>query len=152
MEESWDEVVASLAATYGLTAWGTKLGYGSSLTVELGDPVTPGTERGLYHLWIYLAVWRIEDGSTVLAGSEDDHDELAAKVTVLDGRKLVSITVEHPSLSARFEFEGGLVLVTFSVYSADEDHWMIFRPNGTVLAMGPGSTWSVEASDHPNVP
>jgi hypothetical protein len=150
--ESWDEVVASLTATYGLTAWGTKLGYGSFLDLELGESVAPRGERGLYHLWIYLAVWRIEDGSTILAGSEDDHDELATKVTVLDGRKLASVTVEHPSLSTRFEFEGGLVLITFSVYSSDGEHWMLFRPNGTVLTMGPGSTWRVGPSAHPNLP
>jgi hypothetical protein len=151
MTESWDEVVASLTAAYGLEAWGTTLGHGSFLTLELGESVAPGGERGRYHLWIYLAAWRIEDGSTVLAGSEDDHDELAGKVTVLDGRKLASITVEHPSLSTRFEFEGGLVLITFSVYSTDGEHWMLFRPNGTVLTMGPGPTWSVEPSNHPNL-
>ena len=152
MTESWDEVVASLTAAYGLEAWGTKLGHGSFLTVELGDPTASSNGHGRYHLWIYLAVWRIEDGSPVLAGSEDDRDELAGKVTVLDGRKLTSIAVEHPSLSTRFEFEGGLVLITFSVSSHEDEHWMLFRPDGTVLTMGPGSTWSVEASDHPNAP
>jgi hypothetical protein len=148
--ESWDEVVASLTAAYGLTVWGTRLGYGSFLTLELGEPVPPGSERGRYHLWIYLAVWRIEDGSTMIAASEDDRDELAGKVTVLDGRRLASISVEHPSLSTRFEFEGGLVLVTFSVSSSEGEHWMLFRPDGTVLTMGPGSTWSVEAADAPS--
>ena len=147
MTESWDEVVASLTAAYGLTAGGTKLGQGSCLTLELGEPVTPGEERGRYHLWTQLAVWRIEDSSTVLAGSEDDRDELARKVTVLEGRRLGSITVEHPSLSTRFEFEGGLVLVTFSVYSVDGEHWMLSRPDGTVLTIGPDSTWSVKAAD-----
>ena len=152
MTESWDEVVASLTAAYGLTAWGTKLGQGSFLTLELGEPVTPGGERGRYHLWIYLAAWRIEDETDVLAGSEDDHDGLAGKVTVLDGRRLASISVEHPSLSTRFEFEGGLVLITFSVYSTDGEHWMLFRPDGTVLTMGPGSSWSVGPNEHPNRP
>ena len=150
--ESWDEVVASLTAAYGLQAWGTRLGHGSFLTVELGESEATGRAYGRYHLWIYMAGWRIEDGMTMLAASEDDRDELAGKVTVLDGRKLTSVTVEHPSLSARFEFEGGLVLITFSLYSTDEDHWMLFRPDGNVLTMGPGSSWSVEPSDHPNLP
>lgn len=152
MTESWDEVVASLTAAYGLEAWGTTLGHGSFLTVELGEPITPGSAHGRYHLWLYLTAWRIEDGTSMLAGSEDDREELAGKVTALDGRKLASVAVEPRSLSARFEFEGGLALITFSLYSAGEDHWMLFRPDGTVLTMGPGTTWSVEASDHPSRP
>jgi len=36
--QSWDEVVARLTAAYGLTVWGTQLGHGSFLTLELGEP------------------------------------------------------------------------------------------------------------------
>ncbi|HZA05506.1 MAG TPA: hypothetical protein VE617_13155 [Propionibacteriaceae bacterium] len=149
--ESWDEVVASLTAAYGLSAWGAELGDGSFLTLELGEPSMPGGERGLYHLSISRAGWRIEDEAAVLAGSADDYDELARRVRVLDGRKLASITVEHPSLSARFEFQGGLALITFSLSSTEGEHWMLFRPDGTVLTMGPGSTWSAGPSEHPSV-
>ena len=151
MTDSWDEVVASLTAAYGLHAWGTNLGQGSFLTIELGEPKVPGSTHGPYHLWISTAGWRIEDGMSMLAGSEDNRDQLAGKVAVLEGRKLSSVAVEPPSLSARFAFEGGLVLITFSLHSTDQDHWMLFRPDGTVLTMGPGSTWSVRASDHPNL-
>jgi hypothetical protein len=150
--ESWDEVVGTLTAAYGLHASGTNLGQGSLLAVELGEPEPPGNAPGRYHLWICTAGWRIEDGTDMLAGSEDSRDELAGKVTVLDGRKLASVAIEHPSLSARFAFEGGLELITFSLHSTDQEHWMLFRPDGTVLTMGPGSTWSVQPSDHPNVP
>jgi hypothetical protein len=75
-------------------------------------------------------------------------DELAEKVPILDGRALCSIAVEHPSLSTRFSFEGGLVLTTFSESRTDE-HWMLFRPDGTVVTAGPGSAFSVEPAKGP---
>lgn len=105
MTESWDEVVAGLTAAYGLEAWGTTLGHGSFLTVELGGAAA-ASAHGATTCGSSQSAWRIEDGESMIAGSEDDRDALAGKVTVLDGR--------------------------------------------TVLTMGPGPTWSVEAADHPN--
>jgi hypothetical protein len=149
MSESWDDVVASLTAAYGLKAWGTKLGHGSFLTVELGEPETAGGVHGKFHLWVYLAGWRLENATEVIAASEDDREELARKVAMLDGRILTRIIIEQPSLSARFEFDQGLVLATFSLYSAEYEHWMLYRLDGTVLTAGPGSSWSVEPASGP---
>lgn len=98
------------------------VGHGSFLTVELGEPETAGGMHGIFHLWVYLAGWRLENATEVIAASEDDREELARKVAVLDGRILTKIIIEQPSLSARFEFDQGLVLATFSLYSADYEH------------------------------
>jgi hypothetical protein len=146
--ESWDEVVASLSGAYGLKAWGSELGYGSFVTVSFGER-QPGKDYGSYYLWIYMAPWRLEDAEAVLAGSEDeDRAEVAKKIAMLDGRVLISIAVEYPSLSARFEFEGGLVLTTFSESRTDEQ-WMFFRPDGSVITAGPGSSLWVEPASGP---
>jgi hypothetical protein len=147
--ESWDEVIASMSEACGLRAWGTELGYGSFLTVEFGERQL-GEDYGSYHLSIEMACWRLEDADTMLAGSEDENRaEVTEKVRVLDGRALRSITVEYPSLSARFEFEGGLVLTTFSIYSADSEHWKLFRPDGLVVTAEAGSSFWIERAAGP---
>lgn len=148
IEETWDEVIASLSGAYGLTAWGSELGYGSFVTVSFGER-QPRSDHGSYFLWIYMAPWRLEDAKAVLAGSEDeDRAEVAKKVAMLDGRALTGIVVEYPSLSARFDFEGGLVLTAFSESRTDE-HWMFFRPDGMVITSGPGSSLWVEPASGP---
>ena len=141
MAENWDELVASLSGAYGLTAVGTTLLEHSELIVELGDPEAGASERR-YRLRIYGTAWRLESGDDVLAGSADESDDLAAQVARVDGETLRSITVEPRSLSARFAFDGGLILITFSVYSHGFEHWSLRRPDGTELTAGPGWAWS----------
>lgn len=147
MAETWDEVLASLAGAYGLTTWGAELGHGSFITVEFGER-QPGEDHGLYHLWVYMAPWRLEDADKMLAASEDDRDELAKKIPMLNGLALTAIAVEHPSLSTRFEFDGGLVLTTFSDSRTDE-HWMFFRPDGMVVTAGPGPAFWLQPAAGP---
>lgn len=140
---SWDEAMASLTAAYGLRTWGTKLGHGSFLTLELGEPTPADPTHGAYHLWVYLTAWRI-DGDTMLAASEDDRATLAERVRVLDERTLTGVEVDPVSLSARFIFSGGLTLSTFSIYTGEDEHWMLWRPDRMVLTAGPGNTWTLE--------
>lgn len=146
MTESWNEVVGSLAAAYGRTAAATTLGEYALLTVELVETEGQGADRR-YRLSISGAVWRLEDGDTVLAASADESDDLAERVARLNGRALVSVAVEPRSLSARFAFDGGLSLVTFSVYTHAVEHWALCRPDGTVLVAGPGSAWSIDSTE-----
>jgi hypothetical protein len=141
---TWADTQARLDAAVGRTAWGATLGTGSFLTVEFGDRVEqpPGKAHGEFHLWVYQSAWRIEMPGAVLGSSEDPRESLAASVRYLDGRALTAITVEAPSLSATFSFTDGLTLRTFSVVTADADHWMFFVPGGDVLTAGPGPSWS----------
>jgi hypothetical protein len=59
----------------------------------------------------------------MLVASEDD--DLAQKVEVLNGRSIQKIIIERPSLLSVFEFDQGVKLITFSIYTAGEDHWML---------------------------
>jgi hypothetical protein len=134
-------VIASAAV--GRKAWGTTLGVGSFLTVELGasatSAATPTKEHGEYHLWVYCSAWRIQTADAVVASSEDAREVLEKSVPVLDGLELVAVSIEHPSLSANFQFEGGISLTTFSIFSTDYEHWMLYGPGGTVLTAGPAA-------------
>lgn len=139
-------VESRLAAAYGRTAWGTALGVGSFLTVELGEqqaaPTPQEKTHGEFHLWVYCSAWRIETAQEIIASSEDPREALEAAVRHLDGRSLSEIRIERPSLSTVFSFSGGTVLRTFSIFSKDYEHWMFYLPDGSVFTAGPGSTWS----------
>lgn len=134
-------------AARGRPAWGTRLGVGSFLTVELGDerPATgtSGTggprSHGEFHVWVYCSAWRIETPTAVLASSEDDRDSLEAAVRVLDGKVLADARVDSPSLSLALTFEDGTTLRTFSIFTDGYEHWMLYLPQGDVITAGPGT-------------
>jgi hypothetical protein len=139
-------VSAALAAAYGQRVWGSALGHGSFLTLELGAVRAAGEPgrgpRGVFHLWIYCAAWRIETAAEMIACSEDPRERLQSVVTVLDGHTLRAAQVQWPSLSASFHFDGGLVLRTFTLTTAEYEHWFFYQPDETVLTAGPGSAVS----------
>jgi hypothetical protein len=136
----------AVAAAQGRPVWGTRLGVGSFLTLELGAelPASAPTRagetprHGEFHVWVYCSAWRIETPQAVLASSEDPRETLAGAVRVLDGKVLAGVRVEPPSLSATFSFVDGTVLRTFSIFSADYEHWMVYLPDGQVVTAGPG--------------
>jgi hypothetical protein len=141
---SLDEVKARFATAIGKAAWGTAMGEGSFLTVEIGDAVEQVGRKmhGEFHLWIYCSAWRIETPLEVLASSEDDRDTLKSRVGLLDGRSLDGIEIEQPSLSATFRFSGDVRLRTFSIFTHDVEHWLFYLPDGAVFTAGPSSRWS----------
>ena len=144
-DASFAELVSGLV---GLPAWNARQGHGSFLTFEFGDPVPAASDErvhGVWHLWVYMVSWRIEDAATILAACEDDRDTIAAALARLEGRSLTSITAVGPALDTVFDFDG-LYLRTFALWSrAEQGHcesWLLFRPDGHVLAIEAGGSWS----------
>ena len=97
-------------------------------------------------MWITYSAWRLEHGSDVLAASEDPRPKLEAAVRHLDGLALQSVDIVSPSLDALFAFEKGVTLRIFPIYSEQYEHWKLFTPNGQVLVVGPGTTWSYKSA------
>jgi hypothetical protein len=56
---------------------------------------------------------------------------------VIDG----GAAVFHP-FDTIFTFEQHVVLRLFSAHAYDMERWMLFVPDGNVLTLGPGVTWS----------
>ncbi len=141
------ELLAYLA---GRRAWSPRLGIGSFLTLEIGEATAPSTTRrgrevthGEYHMWVYCSAWRIDLGSEILCGSEDDREHIETTIARLDGRTVVGAeTSDAFELTVRFD--DTTTLRTFPIFSAGYEHWMVFAPNGFVYTAGPGSTWSAE--------
>ncbi len=140
-----------LTSVYGKEAWGADLGYGSFLTVEFGQPVKtdPKSSRkyGEWNLWLYGCAWRIEQTGSVLAGCEDEREDIKAVVGILNGKKLVKIEFGPVAFDTVFRFEDNLDIRTFQIYRGDMENWFFYFPEHKVLSIGPGINWSFNRSD-----
>jgi hypothetical protein len=143
------EIEKKISPLLGKRGWGAGLGYGSFITVEFGDPIPSQQQkksRGEWHLWIYCCVWYIEKDNKLLAASEDPRPKLEAAVQYLDNRILHSVKLLPPAFETVFTFDEGIILHLFPVYSEEYEHWKLYTPNGNVLLIGPGTSWSYENS------
>jgi hypothetical protein len=95
-----------------------KQGYGSFLTFEFGHPEqTRGLRRsanvhGEWHVWIYCCDWRFLSNGKQVAWSEDSKDQIARATGMIDGQKLLGLSVEPAQGLSRFEFDLGGLLET----------------------------------------
>jgi hypothetical protein len=128
------------------------VGIGSFLTMEFGAPIwerigeaEETLAHGEWRLWIKYAAWRLEHGGVVLAASADDRRALGLAVARLEGRALRDVEVGAPALDTTFVFEGGYVLRVLAD-TTESEHWLLYVPDGNVLAVGPGA-YTYERSD-----
>lgn len=133
---------ADLDGAFGLPAWGSRLRVGTSMALNFGQPLPDKTQRGQWRLSIRYAAWRIETPDAVLAGSEDTREEMERAIAMLDGKVLIDADIDLPSLSATFFFADSTRLRTFC-HSRDDDHWVLFRPDGKARVIGPNYSWTL---------
>jgi hypothetical protein len=141
------KIQQKIATLIGLKAWGVSLGTGSFITLEFGDALSPdkdtGRQHGEWHLWIYCSTWRLEKENVILAGSEDSRLILDDAIKQLEGVVLRSVNIAAPAFDTVFEFEESMRLCVFPVsFHDDAEHWMLYTPDGSVLTLGPGISWS----------
>jgi hypothetical protein len=154
------------SAVYGRPACSMKQGYGSSLTMEFGEPdlqireplvTSPGassqsrenlsrrrvTVTGQWHLWIYCCNWSIAEYDCELAGSESSTEVIARGTRRLDGQKLLSVERGAMRGSWIFEFDLGGKVRTWPY--ADEpslEQWLLYeRKSGRVLEVRGDDQW-----------
>lgn len=149
------EIISETVSTVvGNTAWGVKIGLGSFLTIEFGEPVISKSNQvthGEWHLWLYLCSWRIEKDGFMLVGSEDPQKKMTECVKQIEGCRLISFQILPYTLDVILTFEKGLILRLFSVISEDDEntdspHWILYLPGNQVVEAGPGGRWSIEDS------
>jgi hypothetical protein len=147
------EIRQRLCPLVGKKAWGVSLGVGSFITLEFGASIPysriPDRFHGEWHLWVTYCVWRLEVGSKVIAGSEDPRPELKKAVQHLEGAVLRSIVLTPPALETTFVFDDAIILHLFPVYTKEFEHWLLYTPDGNVLRIGPGSSWSYTSASEP---
>ncbi len=145
---------------YGKPSWNVEQGYGSFLTFEFGNPglvirelheATPEAPEsvrrraakrhvyvhGEWHLWIYLADWRILSRGEELANQECTRRVIKTATLELDGQALTHVSVDEQLLSV-FEFDlGGRleVMPNLKEYAADSELWLLYEPSGKVFTL-----------------
>ncbi len=145
------EIKAKMAPLIGQKAWGVSLGLESIITLEFGKPIPPNEKHkkthGEWHLWVYMCDWRLEKNNKYIVGSGAKRSELEKVVQMMEGMSIDSIEILPVAGDTIIYFEEELVLRIFSVYSSEDELWMLFTPDGNVLYIGPGTNWYYEPAD-----
>jgi hypothetical protein len=144
------EIQATVTPLLGHKAWNVSLGVGSFITLEFGEPLPLGEQdkriHGEWHLWVYMCAWRLEKNNEFIAGSEDPRDKLETDVKLMEGLTIKSIELLPPAYDTVISFKEGVILRLFSIYSKENEHWILYTPDGNVLSIGPGTNWSYESA------
>lgn len=130
-----------------MPVWGATVGYGSFLTAEFGAArsFSYGELRGEMHLWIYGADWQIEIGHELRATSADAPVTMESAAQSLNGRVVLALQVDEPSMAMRLAFSGDASLAVTPLLDPELEEWMLWLPEGNqVLTAGPGPTFKLE--------
>lgn len=149
-KEDIEQITEIFKPLLGREAWSVKLGIGSFLTMEFGNPISisANDKRGEWYLWIYCAGWYLENPNGVFIGSEDSRDILGKEVRVLEGHKLENILISTVAFETKFFFDNGIVLHTFPLSFFDDcESWKLFTPEKRVLIVYPKGEWSYALAD-----
>ncbi len=145
---------------YGKPCWHFEQGYGSFLTLQIGQPYlkireprqasAQASEKvrkrvarrmiqvyGEWRLWIYLCDWRIFSRGQFLANSASTRKTIKQATNELDGQAVTQVSVDEALLTL-FEFDlGGRVEVIPNIeeYGSDAVLWHLFEPSGDVFAL-----------------
>ncbi len=80
-----------------------------------------------FSIHLEACLWRLEKKSNYVIGYLDEHFKKAkSKLVRLIGKKLEQIAIANPMMDAKFQFEDGFVLKTFSC-SRVEKQWKIYE-------------------------
>ena len=134
------------------------LGKGSSISLDFGrDILSEYKVRGKvftrtvgeFCLFICSAAWRLDQKDKHIVSSNDPHDRLEEKLTILEKKKLLDISVVNRSfdLNIKFEQDFKVSLFSFCTVNRFNETWMFFLPNKKVFTAGPGNNWTYK---HPS--
>ncbi len=133
------ELRNALRSLIGQSCWATIAGAGTGSVVSLyfGDKI-PRKKRltnphlspeaqgfdGEYVLFIEESAWRIESSEQVLCSSlssNDNEGPMLSSLHLLQGKRVLDLTLRTPSLDLAVAFEGGLMLSIFNFHEVCEE-------------------------------
>lgn len=146
IEKDIQTIKSKIEPIIGQKCWGVSLGQGSFLTMNFGRQISSKQEDnqiiGEWHLWLYCCAWRLEQNDQFIAASEDSRSKLETAIKILEGLSIQSIDIQKPAWDTIFIFDEKITLRTFSIFSEEYEHWILFMPNDFVLTIGSGIEWS----------
>ncbi|NUP51276.1 MAG: hypothetical protein HOW97_28785 [Catenulispora sp.] len=103
-------------------------------------------------LWVYTPAWRLDAADRALAASGDNNDVITAALTSLSGQQVTAVSIAYPSLDTTFMLTACRLRIFPVYYGSDERSvtWTLNPvPGRQLLAVGPGSNWSVRTRRAP---
>jgi hypothetical protein len=147
LQQKITEIQSKLQGIIGQKAWGVTRGQGCFVTMEFGQPVPPTKvnekSHGEWHLWLYGCAWRLEQGESIIVGSEDELAKIETAIQTIEGHVLQSFELVTPALDAVITFEDDLLLRLFAATTEEMDSWMLFTPD-KVITVGSAGQWSYD--------
>lgn len=125
----------------GTRPWRVKPGVGSFLTLEFGPRIKAfGHVHGRWHLWIYLANWKLFHGDRLLVDSDADRKPMTVATRRLEGEALSAVEFDPRTQETIFAFNGFRLVVSPADYLSDGDdrdhYWIFFMPGDESLTAG----------------
>jgi hypothetical protein len=125
-----------VAEMVGHAPWQAILGHGTSATLDFGDrlpPVRAGAPaRGLVHLWISDAAWRVERTGVTVGASDDSESKMLAALRLMESAVVKSVSLSEPGDDLVIETEDSVILRTFRI-STIEDAWRFYDKSGCLF-------------------
>jgi len=143
----------AVAPLIGLPVWAVRRLAASILDLHIGKKRETADDQNLPPEWqgqgewgftTKASAWRLDGVDDVIGGSEDEEPIVLAAAQQLVGTHIQSIQVFPPALEVHLTFTGQLTLKVFPIHTQELDHWDVYAPDGTVMVVGPGNTYSFE--------
>lgn len=146
--------------TIGKKLWNIRHQVGSMLVFEFGKPTEDGD--GEYHYWINCCHWWLQQGTEHdfedIVCSNSSKKNIAAKIGILEGKKLLNINYLPENGTTYFDFEDNLFLTTspygirerFGDYSVEDDpteQWYLFKDDKVLSVLDDGTYTIKNASE-----
>jgi hypothetical protein len=134
--------------SFGQPIWHVRHEIGSMIKFEVGNKIEK--DRGEYHYWINCCHWWLHRGEQAdyedIVCSESSKKNIAEKLTILEGKKLLNILFKPEDASTFIDFEDGLHL-SLSPYGKNEyddepnkvEQWFTFHDDQILQVITDGT-------------
>jgi hypothetical protein len=151
-----DLLSQQLRGLVGQECWEAQERYPGDFVLELGErrPMFSATvirrvadlvrsKKGEWRIFTSVSDWSLVENSVRIARYGSSERRLNAARSALSGKKVKSISVRPEDLGLAVTFPPDTILYIVPRPDTDLSSWEVARPDGSVLVVGPGRTWTV---------
>lgn len=160
----------TLSQLYGKPCWGCIYDRDTNLHLNFGEPVLTIREprpssaqsrkarelfarryvavRGKWRLWVFAANWKITFDGKRAATNLSSYRKIQIARARLQGQILTNAEIDPQKGLTRFEFDlGGVLKVQRWKRKSKHDLWLLYKPNGYILAIRGDGQYSHQRGD-----
>lgn len=126
-----------------LPCWQVKRGYGTFLTLDMGERVSKQKKdgskylQGSVHLWIYLCDWIVLcEGVEIVSSETIDSEEITKNLNHLLDKRLLDIQFDKEAQYVSLIFSDNYTIVLSrddDEFDPEDDFFMLFLPDETII-------------------